>query len=99
MCKAFGGERHWEVPEECKGTGQFAPEAKYRKKLPAWLEEMIQQAEQQARDDQLPLVALTERYRKRDDALVIVRFGDFLAWFVNGYNEEPLKEEDDEMAT
>ena len=83
VCRIFGGERWWDVPEECKGTGIFAPEAKYRKKIPAWLEGMMQQAENQARDDQLPLVALTEHHRNRLDALVIIRLGDFLDWYVS----------------
>ena len=97
VCKAFGGERYWEVPEECKHTGVFAPEAKYRKKLPKWLEDMMVQAENQAHENQIPLVALTERYRKRDDAYVIIRFRDFLDWYVSGpatEDNEPIEDED-----
>ena len=93
VCRAFGGERLWEKPEECVGTGVFAPEAKYRKRIPAWLEEMVVQAERQARDDQLPLVALTEHHRNRRDALVIIRLGDFLDWYVTGYKDDPAPAE------
>ncbi len=82
VCKLFGGTRHWEVPEECKGTGLFAPEAKYRKKIPDWLEKMIIQAEDQARDDQLGLVVLTEHHRPRMQSLVIIRLQDFYDFFV-----------------
>ena len=93
VCKAFGGERHWEAPEECRGTGVFSPEAKYRKKLPQWLEDFMLQAERQAREDQLPLVALTERGRNRDNALIIIRFRDFIDWYVGGHNDLPDEEE------
>ena len=93
ICKLFGGERDWMVPEECKNTGMWAPEAKYRKKIPNWLEKMMLQAESQAREDQLPLVALTEHHRSRMQALVIMRLQDVYDWFV-GYTEPPCDEED-----
>ena len=88
VCRIFGGERWWEKPEECKDTGIWAPEAKYREKLPKWLvgdikESMMEQAERQARDDQIPVVILTERYMKRRNALAIMRVGDLLDWFVS----------------
>ncbi len=87
VCKLFGGERLWEKPEECFDTDPFAPEAKYRKKIPNWLEEMVVQAEDQARDDQLPLVVLTEHHRERMNALVIIRLSDFYEWYVGEQNE------------
>ena len=83
VCRAFGGERDWSVPEECLETGIWAPEAKYRKKLPTWLMEMVLQAENQARDDQIPLVVLTEHHMQRRNALAIMRVGDLLDWFVS----------------
>ena len=84
VCNDFGGTRAWEIAEECEGTGMWAPEAKYRKKIPNWLEDMMCQAEAQAHDNQLPLVCLTEKQRRRRDALVIIRYGDFLDWYVHG---------------
>ena len=90
VCKLFGGKRHWEKPEECRGTGVFAPEAKYRKKIPAWLEQMVIQAERQARDDQIGFVVLTEHHRPRMQSLVVVRLQDFYDWYVNGGQSEPL---------
>ena len=83
VCRAFGGERWWDVPAECKDTGIWAPEAKYRKQLPKWLMEMMMQAESQARDDQIPLVVLTEHHMLRRNALAIMRVGDLLDWFVS----------------
>ena len=94
ICRLFGGERDWSVPEECKNTGIFAPEAKYRKKIPTWLEDMVTQAENQARDDQLPLVVLTEHQRRRMQSLVIIRLQDFVDWFVSGPPSEPPVEEE-----
>ena len=82
VCKIFGGERDWEHAEECRGTGPWAPEAKYRKNIPNWLHEMITQAENQARDNQLPIVVLTEHGMPRREALAIMRVGNFLDWFV-----------------
>ena len=82
VCRLFGGERWWEDAIECKGTGMFSPEAKYRKKIPDWLEKMIIQAENQARDDQLGLVVLTEHHRPRMQSLVIIRLQDFYDFFV-----------------
>jgi len=95
VCKIFGGERWWEAPEECKGTDPFAPEAKYRKRIPNWLEDMVLQAERQARDDQLPLVVLGERQRKRIDSLVIIRLIDFIDWYVGWHTEPEAVDSDD----
>ena len=83
LCRLFGGERDWEHPEECRGTGVFAPEAKYRKKIPKWLEEMVVQAQSQARDNQIGFVVLTEHNRERMQALVIMRLSDFCDWYVS----------------
>ena len=96
VCRVFGGERDWEHPEECRGTGIWAPEAKYRKKLPGWLMSMIKQAESQARDDQIPVVVLAEHHMPRRQALAIIRVGDLLDWFVE---EDSSAEEtyDDQM--
>ena len=88
VCKLFGGTRDWENPEECKDTGMWAPEAKYRKTLPKWLvgtdDSMMEQAERQAKDDQLPLVVLTTKGQPRMQALVIIRLQDFVDWYVSG---------------
>ena len=90
ICKLFGGERDWEHPAECRGTGVFAPEAKYRKKIPTWLVQMLEQAEQQAHDDQIGFVVLTEHNRPRMRSLVVLRLQDFYDWYVNGGPKEPL---------
>jgi len=83
VCKVFGGYRDWEHPEECADTGMWAPEAKYRKRLPKWLvgdpeESMMEQAERQARSDQIPFVVLTQHHMKRTDSLAIMRVSDLL---------------------
>ena len=94
-CRLFGGQRENdpERGDECRGTGMWAPEAKYRKEIPAWLEGMMLQAESQARDDQLPLVVLTEHQRDRMQALVIMRLQDLYDFFVGGPNEPPEDED------
>ena len=94
ICRLFGGERDWSVPEECKNTGMWAPEAKRRKRIPNWLDEMMLQAESQAKDNQLPLVVLTEHHRDRMQSLVIMRLQDVYDWWVGGHNEPPEYEEE-----
>ena len=96
LCKLFGGIRDWQNPEECVGTGMFAPEAKYRKKIPDWLESMILQAENQAKDNQLPLVVLTEHGRDRMQALVIIRLADFYDWYVGGHTKSRVDDSEEE---
>lgn len=93
VCRSFGGQRDWSKPEECKDTGIWAPEAKYRKKLPGWLLSMMEQAESQARDDQIPVVVLTEHHMQRREALAIMRVGDLLDWFVAWNNDDPASAE------
>jgi hypothetical protein len=48
-------------------------EAKSRKKLPAWIEDAMTQAEACAQDDQLPLVVLHQDSKRYQDALVVMR--------------------------
>lgn len=96
-CKLFGGERDWEHPEECRGTGIFAPECKRRKKIPNWLEDMLLQAESQARNDQIGFVVLTEHHRPRMQSLVICRLQDFYDWYVSGGQDEPPVDGSDEV--
>ena len=93
ICRLFGGERDRSVPEECKNTRMWSPEAKRRKRITNWLEEMMLQAESQARDDQIPLVVLTEHRRERMQSLVIMRLQDVYDWWVGGPSEPPDEEE------
>jgi len=95
MCKLFGGERDWEHPEECRKTGMWAPESKYRKQIPKWLEGMMLQAERQATEAQFPLVVIFEHQRPRMQSLVVVRLQDFYDWFISGPNEAPDEEDED----
>ena len=52
-------------------------ECKSRKKLPAWIEDAMKQAEASARDGQLPVVVLHKDGRKYRDAFILCRLGDF----------------------
>ena len=56
-------------------------EVKHRKSLPVWLLDAMDQARAAARSDQLPCAILHEAGRRHDDNLVLVRLGDFTAWF------------------
>ena len=48
-------------------------ECKSRKKLPAWLEDAMKQAEACARDGQLPLIVLHQDGQRYQDALIVMR--------------------------
>ncbi len=55
----------------------FSIEVKSRKKLPAWIEEAMKQAEASAKDGQMPVAVLHQDGRRYRDSLVICRLGDF----------------------
>lgn len=56
-------------------------EVKYRKQLPQWLKDALDQAIKSARENQLAIAVLHERYSKYDDAIVLIRLKDFRDWF------------------
>jgi hypothetical protein len=51
-------------------------ECKSRKKLPAWIEDAMRQAEASAKDGQLPVAVLHQDGRRYTDCLVILRLED-----------------------
>ena len=52
-------------------------EVKSRKRIPAWLEEAMAQAEAAAKQPQLPIAVLHQDGRRYQDALVVLRLKDF----------------------
>jgi len=86
VCKHFGGVRWGPTGSglECKGTGHIYPEAKYRARLPQWQKDGIDQAVEFAGPDQMPIVVMTEKGRRREDSFVLLRLSDFdsLRWVV-----------------
>jgi len=59
----------------------LAIEVKHRKRLPDWLHEALAQAYASARTDQLPIVVLHEHGERHENDLVVLRLGEFQAWF------------------
>lgn len=62
-------------------------ECKYRKRLPNWLKDAVQQAVDAGTTKNYkncPIVVLHEKYRNRDDDLVVIRRKDFIEWFNPG---------------
>jgi hypothetical protein len=55
-------------------------ECKSRKKLPAWIEDAMRQAEASARDGRLPVVVLHEDRVPYAESLVVVRLEDFAGY-------------------
>ena len=74
----LGGER---VPVSGRGRGHspdirhedLSMEVKNRKRLPAWLEYAMKQAEASAQEGQLPLVILYQDGQRYQEALVVMR--------------------------
>lgn len=85
IARRLGGERvpvtgraRGDVPDVI--TSWCAAEVKYRRKLPLWLIEAVEQAVASAHGDQLPIVVLHQHGERYDSALVIMRLSDFLEW-------------------
>ena len=85
----LGGIR---IPVSGRGRGhspdfrheRFSIEVKSRKKLPAWLEDAMRQAEASARDGQLPVAVLYQDGRKYRDSFVVCRLGAFAGYLKEG---------------
>ena len=54
-------------------------EVKSRRKLPAWLEDAMKQAEACAQVGQLPLIVLHQDGQRYEDALIVMRLKDLFA--------------------
>ena len=80
----LGGKR---VPVSGRSRGhspdihheRFSIEVKSRKKLPAWIEDAMKQAEACAQDRQLPLVVLHHDGQRYQEALIIMRLKNVLS--------------------
>ena len=80
--RIFGGER---VPVTGRARGEapdvftkeFAIEVKMRAKLPALLEDAMDQAVKSVRGDQLPLVVIHKKGQRVDNDYVVMRLKDF----------------------
>jgi len=57
---------------------------KSRKKLPAWLEDAVRQAEASARDGHLPVAVLHQDGRKYRDRFIVCRLGPFAEYLKEG---------------
>ena len=62
-------------------TPWLAAEIKTRKLLPRWLLDAIEQAVGAADDGRLPIVVLHQKGHRHDNDIVVLRLGDFEAWF------------------
>ena len=58
-------------------TERLAVEVKHREKLPKWLTAAMEQAEQNAPEDKLPVVVLHEKHKRHCQDLVVVRLAHF----------------------
>ena len=89
VARLLGG---WRVPVTGRQRGdapdishdRFSIEVKSRRKLPAWLEDAMRQAEASAKDGQLPIAVLHQDGRKYRDSLVVLRLRDFAGYLKEG---------------
>ena len=85
----LGGTR---IPISGRGRGhspdihhkRLSIELKSRRKLPAWIEDAMKQAEAAASDGQLPVVVLHQDGRRYADSLVVRRLRDFSGYLPEG---------------
>jgi hypothetical protein len=59
---------------------QLSIEVKSRKRLPAWLEDAMKQAEASATDGQVPVAVLHQDSQRYTDCLVLLRLADFVTY-------------------
>ncbi len=59
-------------------------ECKSRKKLPAWIEDAMKQAEASAKDGRLPVVVLHQDCALYSESLVVLRLEDFAGYLKGG---------------
>ncbi len=85
VARKLGGKRTSKVGQGTNApdveTDAWSIEVKHRQELPLWLTEALAQAARNASDGKLPLVVLHESGRRHVDDLVVLRLGDFEAWF------------------
>jgi hypothetical protein len=82
VAELLGGRR---VPVSGRGRGnapdiahdQLSIEVKSRKRLPAWIEDALRQAEASSKNGQLPVAILHQDGRRYIDSLVVLRLKDF----------------------
>ena len=87
--KYFKTERRLDVQGRggCDGKAQgFAIEL-FQRDIPKYIEEELQQAEEDAQDDAtgkplLPIAIMREKHKKDDDAIVMMRLKDFADYYL-----------------
>ena len=65
-------------------TGWLVAECKSWRRLPARVEAALRQAERSATSEQLAVAVLHGVGQRRENDLVVLRWGDFLEWFGTG---------------
>ena len=58
-------------------SDRLSIECKYRKSIPGWIKEAMEQAEASSRDGKVPVVFIKENGAPYDDALIVFRAKDF----------------------
>ena len=85
----LGGTR---IPISERGRGhspdihhkRLSIEVKSRRKLPAWLEDAMRQAEASAKNGQMPIAVLHQDGRKYRDSFIVCRLGPFAGYLKEG---------------
>jgi len=80
---------------DCSG-GWMAGEVKYKRQLPAWLIDAVDQARRHAGDEQLPFVVALQHRMPVRDGLFIARLSDIVQWIGDARTDIELKGTDHE---
>lgn len=86
IARKLGGER---VPVTGRARGSapdikhdwLSIEVKHWRVFPCWIRDALAQAVASVRGNQLPVAILHQKGQRYDDALIVIRLSDFVAWF------------------
>lgn len=90
IARALGTERNGPTGTATNdvSTPWLSIECKSWSKLPVKVEAALEQAEQAASSEQLPIAVLHQVGQRSEHDLVVLRWGDFLAWHGDGKPQE-----------
>lgn len=85
VARQLGGKRGGPLNKADVLHDTWAPEVKHRKRFPKWLMGAMEQAVEHS-DEQTPVVILFEKYKNRDEALVIMQWRDWIELVEDNYD-------------
>jgi len=90
ICRMLGGDRTGPTGRDTSDCVHpwLGVEIKTRKRVPGYIRDWVEQAKSNIKlPGRLPIVVWHQTGDRYTDALVLLRLGDFLDWFVGGRKE------------